>query len=191
MVKVPKANQPRLIERNQVGGGTGKYGNSGVSSRDGTANKTNYEKKRNDLNLPSFPAYFTHLSKNQQQKKTLLDARSGAHTVLVNEIQKENTEYGTNSIGDSGKMRSDARGKNLSSLTIKRHSMGGGTSPFNGAGRTFHRSSARESGMNENRPSMNMATPPKFRPIRVQSVLAPYPNDIEIEKQPPLTMREQ
>ena len=164
---MPKANQPRLIERNVVGGGTGKYGNSGVSSRDGTASKTNYEKKRNDLNLPSFPAYFTHLSKNQQQKKTLLDTKSGAHTVLVNEISKENNEYDANLIGDGGKMRKDTRGKNLSSLTIKRHSMGGGTSPFNGVARTFHKSSARESGMNENRPRINMDTPPKFRPIRV------------------------
>ena len=88
-------------------------------------------------------------------------------------------------------MRKDTRGKNLSSLTIKRHSVGGGTGPFNGVDRTFHKSSAREGGMNENRPRMNMDTPPKFRPIRVQSVLAPYPNDIEIEKQPSLTMREQ
>ena len=61
---MPKANQPRLIEKNVVGGGTGKYGSSGVPSRDGTASKTDYEKKRNDLNLPSFPAYFTHLTKN-------------------------------------------------------------------------------------------------------------------------------
>ena len=161
---MPKANQPRLIEKNFVGGGTGKYGNSGVSSRDGTsANKTNYEKKRNDLNLPSFPAYFTHLSKNQQQKKTLIDARSGAHTVLIGEIKKENNEFDSNLIRE----RKEVRGKNLSSLTIKRHSIGGGASPFNGVERTFHKNSAREGGLNENRPRMNMDTPPKFRPIRV------------------------
>lgn len=62
-VRVPRPQQPNLVQKNAIGGG-GKYASSSRTSN----NAVTAPQRQHGNNQPTFPAFFTKTSKDQQMK---------------------------------------------------------------------------------------------------------------------------
>ena len=78
-VRVPRPQQPNLVEKNAIGGG-GKY--TGSSRTSNNAVTVGGERTSERANQPTFPAFFTKSAKNQQKKTSEQQLTGGSLTQM-------------------------------------------------------------------------------------------------------------